>query len=266
MRIASSPPTFVTTEDGTGLVHLAPAFGCRRPGHQPRPRAPRGQPGRARRPVQPGHPAGRRHVLQGRRRSGSSPTSPTAAWRSASRAHEHSYPHCWRCHTRLLYYALPSWYIKTTAVKDQLLEQNELTNWYPPTIKHGRYGEWLRNNVDWALSRSRYWGTPLPLWECPDGHVTCVSSLAELASHAGRDLSGLDPHRPYVDEVTITCPAVRARGAPGARGHRRLVRLRFDAVRAVGRSAHEHGTSSRRRTRPSTSARRSTRPVAGSTP
>src|SRR5690606_8074780 len=123
---------------------------------------------------------------------------------------EHSYPHCWRCHTPLLYYALPSWYIRTTAIKDRLLAENERTNWFPATIKHGRYGEWLRNNVDWALSRSRYWGTPLPLWICPEEHVTCVGSLKELGEYAGRDLTGLDPHRPYVDEVVFPCPTCGA--------------------------------------------------------
>src|SRR5690606_6653809 len=125
---------------------------------------------------------------------------------------EHSYPHCWRCHTPLLYYALPSWYIRTTAVKDQLLEENAKTNWFPDTIKWGRYGEWLRNNVDWSLSRSRYWGTPRPLWVCTadESHVTCVGSLAELGELAGRDLSALDPHRPFVDDVTFPCPTCSA--------------------------------------------------------
>jgi isoleucyl-tRNA synthetase len=123
-----------------------------------------------------------------------------------SERHEHSYPHCWRCGTVLLYYAVPSWYIRTTAIKDKLLAENERTNWYPATVKYGRYGEWLRNNVDWALSRTRYWGTPLPLWECSQSHLTCVGSLAELTALAGRDLTGLDPHRPYVDSVTFTCP------------------------------------------------------------
>jgi isoleucyl-tRNA synthetase len=121
---------------------------------------------------------------------------------------EHSYPSCWRCHTPLIYYALPSWYVRTTAVKDNLLAANEATNWYPSAIKHGRYGGWLDNNVDWALSRSRYWGTPLPVWRCTadPAHLTCIGSLAELSERAGTDLSELDPHRPYVDEITFACP------------------------------------------------------------
>ncbi len=119
---------------------------------------------------------------------------------------EHSYPHCWRCHTPLLYYASPAWYIKTTDVKEALLRANEETTWHPETIKWGRYGDWLRNNVDWSLSRTRFWGTPLPIWRCESGHLTCVGSLAELGALTGADLSELDPHRPFVDEVVFACP------------------------------------------------------------
>jgi isoleucyl-tRNA synthetase len=124
----------------------------------------------------------------------------------SSHLHEHSYPHCWRCGTLLLYYALPSWFIRTTQIRDDLLGQNELVTWQPPAVKHGRFGEWLRGNVDWALSRTRFWGTPLPIWICAAGHQTCVGSLAELSDLAGRDVTGMDPHRPFVDEIVISCP------------------------------------------------------------
>jgi isoleucyl-tRNA synthetase len=199
------PGGFVTTEDGTGLVHLAPAFGA---DDMETSRA-HGLP-----VVNPVRPDGRFEEwipLVGGMffKEANEPLVRDLTERGLLfrvEQYEHSYPHCWRCHTPLLYYALPSWYIRTTQVKDLMLAENERTNWQPPTIKHGRYGEWLRNNVDWALSRTRYWGTPLPIWECGEQHLTCAGSLAELSELAAQDLSGLDPHRPYVDEVTLTCP------------------------------------------------------------
>jgi isoleucyl-tRNA synthetase len=115
----------------------------------------------------------------------------------------HAYPHCWRCGTPLLYYAKPSWYIRTSALRDRLLAANETVEWHPAHIKHGRFGKWLENNVDWAISRERYWGTPLPVWRCESGHFEVLGSLAEVEEHSGRELP--DPHRPYVDEHTWAC-------------------------------------------------------------
>ena len=120
--------------------------------------------------------------------------------------YRHTYPFCWRCDTPLLYYAKTSWYIRTTAKKDRLVDINSGINWYPEHIREGRFGEWLRNNVDWAISRERYWGTPIPIWRC-DGcdAMECIGSVAELGERAGQDVSGLDLHRPYVDEVAFAC-------------------------------------------------------------
>ena len=196
---------FVTTEDGTGVVHEAPAFGaedlalCRSYGLPV---------------VNP--------VLPNGTFESDIPEVAGVFFKTVDPRlvelleekgllfrhlpYEHSYPHCWRCHTALIYYAQPSWYIKTTDIKDQLLAQNEKTNWFPETIKNGRFGDWLNNNVDWALSRNRYWGTPLPIWRCEENHLTCIGGRAELASLAGDQTLTVDPHRPFVDDITFACP------------------------------------------------------------
>ncbi|ARF54885.1 isoleucine--tRNA ligase [Streptomyces gilvosporeus] len=197
---------YVTTDDGTGLVHQAPAFGeddlktCKGYGLP------------VVNPVRPDGTFEEELELVGGaffKKADETLVADLDARGLLFRhvAYEHSYPHCWRCHTALLYYAQPSWYIRTTAVKDALLRENENTNWYPESVKHGRFGDWLNNNIDWALSRNRYWGTPLPIWRCEEGHLTCVGSLAELTELTGTDQSGLDPHRPFIDEITFGCTA-----------------------------------------------------------
>ena len=143
-----------------------------------------------------------------------------------SMIYTHTYPFCWRCGTPLLYYARPTWYIRTSQFKDRLVEINDQINWYPEHIKKGRFGNWLANNIDWALGRERYWGTPLPVWECEECHTqTCVGSVADLSEKAGRDLTNSDLHRPYVDEITLNCPDC------GKRMHRvpELIDVWFDS-------------------------------------
>jgi len=223
---------FVTTQDGTGIVHLAPAFG--EDDYRVAAQSPRVpfDPTRAQTLYNPVRPDGA-FDARVRSRDGSSYEGRFVKDPELTReliedlrardlllrveGYEHSYPHCWRCGTPLLYYAKPSWYIATSQLREQLLAANETVSWHPPHVKHGRFGDWLKNNVDWALSRERYWGTPLPVWRCAHGHVQVVGSFAELAERSGATLE--DHHRPYVDEVSFPCPHAaedRANLAAGA--------------------------------------------------
>jgi isoleucyl-tRNA synthetase len=217
---------YVTTEDGTGLVHQSPAFG------QDDMLVGKAYGLPVVKPVEPdGHFAADVPLVGGQffKHADADLVKDLSERGLMFRhlAYEHSYPHCWRCHTALMYYAQPSWYVRTTQVKDALLRENEKTSWYPDTIKWGRYGDWLNNNIDWALSRSRYWGTPLPIWRCEDDHQVCVGSLAELSELTGTDQSGLDPHRPFVDDVVFDCPHRKdgAGSAPCGKESRRVAEV-----------------------------------------
>jgi isoleucyl-tRNA synthetase len=194
---------FVTTTDGSGVVHLAPAFGAddmevgRREGLPV---------------VNPVDAEGRFTTgpWQGRFVKDADPGITRDLQERGlllkATTYTHTYPFCWRCKRPLIYWAKPSWYIRTTAKRQELLDNNADIDWHPEHIRSGRFGNWLENNVDWALSRDRYWGTPLPFWRCTScSHVEVVGSRAELSERTGEDHSGLDPHRPYVDEVTLTC-------------------------------------------------------------
>jgi isoleucyl-tRNA synthetase len=203
---------FVTTEDGTGVVHLAPAFGE----DDYRVAAAEGifapdQPGTLFNPVKPDGTYEQRVTGY----AGRFVKDPTLTKEMIAdlderglllrvEDYEHSYPHCWRCGTPLIYYAKASWYIRTTTVREEMLAANETVDWHPPRVKHGRFGEWLKGNVDWALSRERYWGTPLPVWRCEAGHTHTIGSFAELEKLSGEPLA--DHHRPYVDEAEFPCP------------------------------------------------------------
>ena len=196
--------TYVTLTDGTGVVHIAPAFG------------------------EDDSKVGRKYdlpflqLVDGKgEMTAETPWAGTFCKKAdplilkdleergllySAPSFEHSYPHCWRCDTPLIYYARESWFIKMTAVKDDLIRNNNTVNWIPESIGKGRFGDWLENVQDWGISRNRYWGTPLNIWECECGHQHAIGSIEELKSMSPNCPDGIELHRPYIDEVTVTCP------------------------------------------------------------
>jgi isoleucyl-tRNA synthetase len=201
---------FVSLGDGTGIVHIAPAFGDEDLGVGRDKELAFVQPVDLQGIITGNYPFAGKFVKSADKEIMEELTERGLLFHQD--IYRHTYPFCWRCDTPLLYYAKSSWYIRTSALKDDLVSGNDTINWYPDYIKDGRFGEWLRNNVDWAISRERYWGTPIPIWRCREcDHTICIGGVDELRGMAGvngsLDADTLDLHRPYVDNVILDCTA-----------------------------------------------------------
>ncbi|NQW22902.1 MAG: isoleucine--tRNA ligase [SAR202 cluster bacterium] len=201
---------FVSLDDGTGIVHIAPAFGDEDLGVGRDKELAFVQPVDLQGIITGNYPFAGKFVKTADKEIMEELKGRGLLYHQD--VYRHTYPFCWRCDTPLLYYAKSSWYIRTSALKDQLVSGNDTINWYPEYIKDGRFGEWLRNNVDWAISRERYWGTPIPIWRCQEcSHTICVGGVDELRGMAGANRAlnadNLDLHRPYVDNVVLACTA-----------------------------------------------------------
>ncbi len=207
---------YVTMTDGTGIVHIAPAFGEDDANVGRNYDLPFVQMVDERGIMLDESPFGgmRCKPTEAEIKAGAISADPEVIKELSSRKllydapkFEHEYPHCWRCDTPLVYYARESWYIKETAVRDDLIRNNNTVNWIPDSIGKGRFGNWLENIQDWAISRNRYWGTPLNIWECECGHRECIGSREELKQLSGNDAAlTVELHRPYIDEITCKCP------------------------------------------------------------
>ena len=195
---------FVSTGEGSGIVHIAPAFGeedfnVARTENLPL--------------VQLVNPDGRfdRHVdlVGGLFFTEANPiiveNLRTRDLLFKTEMYEHSYPFCWRCETALMYYARKAWFVRMSSLRDELARNNERIRWHPPTVKRGRFGKFIENARDWALSRERYWGTPLPIWKCEDNHISFIGSIAELQQKTGSKTAPKDVHKPYIDQVSFCC-------------------------------------------------------------